>query len=115
MPVESKTDPNEHIEATRLRTPTEAEVVELMRNVVYDGTITRMHKFTRETEWGEKTSVAINFDDNTVMFTSGFETQDAEKFMVDAVLPATVQIQRVQVKSSKSDNMVNRLYITRVE
>jgi hypothetical protein len=115
MPTKSKTDPNEHIEETLSGTPSNTETITLERGVVYDATITRMHHFTQNTEWGPNESVAINFDDNTAMFTSGYETADAKKFMVNTVLPVKVKIQRVQKQSTKSDHMVNRLYITVIE
>ena len=114
-PKKSNMNPNDHIEESMEGKKKKSEVFELERGVVYDATIIRMNKFTQETLYGPKTAVAINFDDDTVYFTKGFETNDAEKFMVENVLPVDVRIQRVQKQSEKSDNLVNRLYITLVE
>ena len=114
-PKKSNINPNDHIEESMSGMQKESEVFDLERGVVYDATITRMNAFERETLYGQKTSVAINFDDNTVYFTSGFETNDAQKFMIENVLPIDVRIQRVQKQSEKSEHMVNRLYITVVE
>lgn len=114
VPKKSNINPKDHIEESMSGMP-EAEVFDLERGVVYDATIIRMNAFERETLYGPKVSVAINFSDNTVYFTSGFETSDAQKFMIENVLPVNVRIQRVQKQSEKSEYMVNRLYITVVE
>ena len=119
-PKKSNINPNDHIEESMSGMQNESEVFDLERGVVYDATITRMNAFERETLYGPKTSVAINFDDNTVYFTSGFETEDALRFMAThdlhlRFLPIDVRIQRVQKQSEKSEHMVNRLYITVVE